>query len=79
MGFDGIIGASGAYVECDGQVIYEHHMEKETLMAVHELLERVGAYYAVQSKGEIIVKERNRERMLNGFRSMGLKEDEIDF
>lgn len=78
MGFDGIIGASGAYVECDGQVIYEHHMEKETLMAVHELLGRVDAYYAAQSKSGIIVKESHRERMLNGFQSMGLKEDVVN-
>ncbi|MBD5391323.1 Cof-type HAD-IIB family hydrolase [bacterium] len=75
MGFDGIIGGSGAYVECGAQVVYEHHMEKETLMAVQTALERADAYYAAQTKEGIIVKKSSKKRMLNGFHDMGLKED----
>lgn len=31
MNLDGIIAASGAYVECDNRVVYNHHMEKESI------------------------------------------------
>ena len=75
MGFDGIIGASGAYVECDTRIIYEHHMEREALMAAKALLKRLGASYAAQTKEGTIMTACNRKRMLGGFTDVGLKEE----
>ena len=75
MGFNGIIGASGAYVECDARIIYEHHMGKEALTAVQTLLESADACYAAQTKDGIIVKENSKNRMLNGFLAIGMKKD----
>lgn len=78
MGFDGIIGAAGAYVECDGKTIYAHHMKKEALMAARTLLERLGASYAAQTKGRTIMTLDNKNRMMRGFVDVGLKEDLSD-
>ena len=74
MGFDGIIGAAGAYVECDGKTIYAHHMKKEALMAARTLLERLGASYAAQTKGRTIMILKSfsflrRKPRLTGFRN----------
>lgn len=78
MKFDGIIAASGAYVECDAQVIYEHHMESRALVAAKTLLELADACYAAQTKDGIVATERGKRRMWERFRSMGLKEDVAD-
>lgn len=75
MGFDGIIGAAGAYVECDAKAIYEHHMEKEALMSARTLLEHLGASYAAQTKGGTVMTADNRKRMMGGFVNVGIKED----
>lgn len=78
MKFDGIIGAAGAYVECGGRVIYEHHMEEETLGAVIELLEQAGACYSAQTRYGVVSTEDSRRRMLDRFRIMGLDIDMAD-
>ena len=75
MGFDGIICAAGAYVECDAKAIYEHHMEKEALMSARTLLEHLGASYGAQTKGGTVMTADNRNRMMSGFVNVGLKED----
>lgn len=73
--FDGIVGAAGAYVECNGQAVFEHHMGKEALITVQTLLERVNACYAAQTKNGIVMTADARERMVGGFHDVGLKED----
>ncbi|MCM1121640.1 MAG: Cof-type HAD-IIB family hydrolase [Eubacterium sp.] len=78
MGFDGIVGASGAYVECGAQVVYEHHMEKETLIAVQTLLEQVNACYSAQTKEKVIMDKRNKNRMLSSFLTMGMPAEVAD-
>lgn len=75
MKFDGIIAASGAYVECGSQVIYEHHMERESLVAALALLKRAGAFYSAQTRDGILTTEDGRKRMLDRFRFIGIKED----
>ena len=75
MGFDGVIGAAGAYVECDAKVIYEHHMKKEELVAVRSLLERLDASYAAQTKVGTVMTADNKNRMMSGFVNVGLKEE----
>lgn len=77
MKFDGIIAAAGAYVECDGQIIYEHHMEGEAFSAALDLLERVDASYAAQTKDFILVTTDNKNRLLDRFSAMGMDGDAV--
>jgi Cof subfamily protein (haloacid dehalogenase superfamily) len=73
--FDGIISGSGSYVESEGKMIFEHHMSREVIMEIKNLLEQAGACYSAQTRDEIIANETNRERMLRRFEKMGVKEE----
>lgn len=77
MKFDGIIAAAGAYVECDGQIIYEHYMEGETFIQTLALLERVDACYTAQTKDAILVTTDNKSRLLDRAIAMGMDGDAI--
>ena len=65
-------------MECDGQVIYKHHMERKALAAAKTLLELAAACYSAQTKDGIIVTEKNRGLLKERFLSMGLKVDMVD-
>lgn len=78
MKFDGIIAASGAYVEHEAQVVYEHNMESKALLAARALLEAADACYSAQTKDGIVVTEKNRGRLKERFLSMGFKADMVD-
>lgn len=78
MQFDGIIAAAGAYVECDGKIIYEHHMEGAAFLATLDLLERVDASYAAQTKDAILVTTDNKSRLLDRAIAMGMDGYAVD-
>lgn len=77
MKFDGVIAAAGAYVECDGQIIYEHHIEGEVFLAIMDLLESVDASYAAQTKDTILVTTDNKDRLIDRFSAMGMDGDAV--
>lgn len=77
MKFDGIIAAAGAYVECDGRIIYEHYMEGEAFVTTMDLLERVDASYAAQTKDSILVATKNKNRLVERFSAMGMDGDAV--
>lgn len=76
--FNGIIGAAGAYVECNAQIIYEHCMESEALINACELLEKDGALYWAQTKNGIIVTRDNKKRLLDKFHFENFKDDAVE-
>lgn len=69
MGFDGIIAASGAYVECGQQMVYEHYMDKETIRQTCGLLDEAHAAYAAQAKSGLVVTEKCKQRITDRFSS----------
>ena len=77
MRFDGIICATGAYAECNGRIIYEHHMEEAALVAARNVLERARACYCAQTLKGIVATAEGKKRMICRFRAMGLSEDMI--
>jgi len=70
MEFDGLIAASGAYVEYGHQVIYEHHMEEKTVARVCALLEEAHAVYSAQTRRRVVATRDCAERMRKRFQSM---------
>lgn len=72
IGFDGIIAAAGAYVEYNHQVVYEHHMGKETLAAACGLLEEAHAIYSAQTRHADFMTADCKKRMEERFRAMWL-------
>ncbi len=70
MEFDGLIAASGAYVEHGHQVVYEHHMDEKTAARVCSLLEEAHAVYSVQTRRRVVATKDCAERMRKRFQSM---------
>ena len=73
--FDGVVAASGAYVEYKKQVIFRQHMEEKTLQTVCALLDEADAAYSAQAENRILVKEECRERLFQRFQKWH-KDDE---
>lgn len=74
MDFDGIIGAAGAYVECDGQVMYRHVIEKQQLKRMIEYFEANQLTYCLQTGDGVVFSERTRKGFRDFFVKMGLDE-----
>lgn len=74
MHFDGIIGAAGAYVECDGKEIYRHVIETEPLMNLINYFEKNQWTYCLQTGEGVVMTARNRDGFLAHFMSKGLDE-----
>lgn len=68
MGFDGIVAASGAYVEYKNQVIFKNVMDEETLKITCALMDEAGAFYSAQAGRRIVIREDCRTRLLKRFR-----------
>lgn len=71
LGFDGIIGATGAYVECGGKVLYRHFMTGEELRTVTALLDEADACYSAQAGTRMITSAKHRDRQMARFQNLG--------
>lgn len=49
-GFDGVIGSSGGYIECEGEVIYDCPIEEEKKLLAMEVLQKNGIYRTIECK-----------------------------
>lgn len=64
IGFDGIVGASGAYVECEGKEIFHHCMPREDVERVLCFFKEQDLIYSCQSKRNIIMEPAIKERYM---------------
>jgi len=74
LGFDGIVAATGAYVECGGEVVYRHFMAEEEIRVTTALLDEAGACYSAQAGTRMITSALHRDRQLARFRELGDEE-----
>lgn len=74
LGFDGVIAATGAYVECGGKVVYKHFMTGEEIRAVTALLDEAEACYSAQAGNRMITSAIHRDRQLTRFKDLGDEE-----
>lgn len=75
LGFDGIVAATGAYVEYGGEVVYRHFMSEEEIRMVTSLLDEADACYSAQAGDRMITSVSHRDRQLARFRE--LADDEM--
>lgn len=75
LGFDGIVAATGAYVEHGGEVVYRHFMSEEEIRIATALLDEADACYSAQAGDRMITSVRHRDRQLARFRK--LADDEM--
>ena len=78
MDFDGIIASAGAYVECDGQEIYHHIVDREQLGRAVDYFEQNGTTYMLQTKNGNVMTERSREAMVRHFLHLGMTEEKME-
>ncbi|MGL4790896.1 MAG: HAD hydrolase family protein, partial [Anaerotignaceae bacterium] len=60
--FNGIICASAAYVECEGNVIYENPMPVEDAMKVLEFFKKHEVLFSFQAKNQTLIEKKWLER-----------------
>ena len=77
MKFDGIIGAAGAYVECNGEVVYRHVMDHEQLVHMIDYFNENQIIYCLQTGEGVVMTEKNRIGFRDHFLSKGLDESTI--
>ncbi len=77
-GFQGIVAAAGAYVECDGKVIYHHTMKKEDVQKAVANLRKWQAPYGFQSATGTIVHADQKDAMQRVFTDMGIDIEKIE-
>lgn len=71
LGFNGIIAATGAYVECGGKVIYRHFMTVSEICKVTSVLDEADACYSAQAENRMITSVKHKERQIARFKKLG--------
>lgn len=74
LGFDGIVAATGAYVEHSGEIIYQHFMSEDELYKVTTLLDQADACYSAQAADRMITSAPHRDRQLARFKKQADEE-----
>ncbi len=77
MKFDGIIGAAGAYVECNGEMVYRHVIDHEQLVHMIDYFNENQMIYCLQTGEGVVMTDKNRIGFRDHFLSKGLDEPTI--
>lgn len=67
IGFDGIVGSAGAYVECDGKVIFHQVMGAEDIKKFVEFAREEKANFVLEGNDGIYVNKRTYEYLKTSF------------
>lgn len=76
--FDGMVAASGAYVECDGKEVYHHYMPKEDVKAVIDEFHKEGTMFCCQTKEHSLREEDSRIKFIDLFKRRGMSEKNLE-
>lgn len=68
LGFDGIVGSSGAYAEVAGNVIFNQHMEKTLLNKIYDFLFAHEIAFTAETNDKIYGTKENIEEQVRVFR-----------
>ncbi len=64
LGFHGIVGAAGAFVDSDGKEIFHQYMEEEHRKWITSYLEDNKFVYSMQAEKGIVINERCKQEMI---------------
>ena len=76
-GFEGIVAASGAYVEYAGQVLLEQKMEQQALTIAVQAFQQADALYFAQTTEKTIATPDCLEKIFANFRKRGIGEEGV--
>lgn len=71
LGFNGIIAATGSYVECGGNVVYRHFMTGSEIRQITDVLDEADACYSAQAENRMLTSAQHKERQIARFRKLG--------
>lgn len=76
--FDGIVAGAGAYVECEGKVIFHQHMKLSAIQKAVRYFQENQAIYGFQTAANVVVHTSQVEGMRGIFRGFGIDEAGVD-
>lgn len=77
LGFSGIVGAAGAFVEADGKEIYHAYIDEAHGKKSFEYLEKNGFLYCYQADDGIVLNQRSFDGIIGIYREVGMSESRL--
>lgn len=78
LGFSGIVGAAGAFVEAGGEEIFHAYIDEEHRKSSYEYLESNGFLYCYQADDGVVLNAKSREGMIEIYRDTGMSESRLN-
>lgn len=78
LGFSGIVGAAGAFVEADGQEIYHAYLDEEHRRSSYDYLKNHGFLFSYQADDGVVLNQRSCDGMIQVYRDMGMSESRLN-
>ncbi|MDD2968544.1 MAG: HAD family hydrolase [Lachnospiraceae bacterium] len=82
LGFDGLVGSSGAYVEAEDKIIFNRHLDRKLCHRLYDLLILHGITFIAETNTRIYGTDENIRRQIDIFKNyakehLHMNEDEI--
>lgn len=74
MGFSGIVGGAGAFVDFDGREIYHAYIDEEHRKSSYDYLENNGFLFCYQTNDGVVLNQRSCDGMIENYRRAGMDE-----
>lgn len=78
LGFSGIVGGAGAFVEVDGQEIYHAYIDEEHRKSSYEYLEKNSILYCYQANDSVVLTERSLAGIVEIYKGLGMSQERLD-
>ena len=78
LGFSGIVGGAGVFVEADGEEIFHAYIDEEHRKSSYEYLEEHGFLFCFQADDGVVLNQRSCDGMVEKYRGMGMDEKRLE-
>lgn len=78
LGFDGIVGGAGVFVDYHGKEIYHVYIEEENRKWITEYLENYRFVFSMQAEQGIVVNARCKRELVEIYKMYGMEEDRLN-
>lgn len=78
LGFDGIVAASGAYVECDGKEVFHHLIPEADVKNAIRIFKEQHLIYGFQTRDSMLIDEDNIEPTRKFMIGRGIEPEKVD-
>lgn len=78
LGFSGIVGAAGAFVDADGEEIFHAYIDEAHSKSSYEYLEENRFLFFYQADDGVVLNTRSRDGMVEYYKNIGLSEERLE-